>query len=437
MENVIGDMSIKRINMLSFTFYVYFLLTAYIGSVLILVFDEVPYNRIISQLSNSHTRLYGWLAVSYSMLAFPLGIYFSKKIFSKNSSKKIIAGFFSSSLYLYSSNREKYVVFVLICLTVLSSFIVLFMYYKVGIVNYISGLTLESQVEILIKRTSISYGAGIQIYKNIFVSTLLPIISYTLYVYKAKFGFYKGWFWWVFLITSLGMIIEYKKAPIIMYYLGFFIINIYLKGGVNFKQLIKYVIYVLLMLVGVFIFITKETNLFQLFNPFEGGLAGRILVTQISSMYAHFEHFPQDHQFIGLHSLSNFLSNLFGLENVERSGRIIMKEYAGAWLEQGYGGVMNTFFLGEAWANFGFSGLLISPIYVGFLIGSLFYILLNKVKTPIIIGLMTYFTHNTSISGGINDYIYNPILVVVFILIVFSIIVYKGTYENDNRFKFK
>jgi hypothetical protein len=77
-------------------------------------------------------------------------------------------------------------------------------------------------------------------------------------------------------------------------------------------------------------------------------------------------------------------------------------------------------------------GVILSPVYIGFLIGLLFYGLLTYVKTPLIVGIMTYYTHNTSLAGGINDYIYNPIVFVLFFIIIYSIIMYKGTFENTN-----
>ena len=151
-------------------------------------------------------------------------------------------------------------------------------------------------------------------------------------------------------------------------------------------------------------------------------LVGRILISEISSLYAHLEYFSFPEEHLGFKSLSNFLNSLFNTTNPGRSGRIILENYASSWVEQGFGGVLNTIFLGEAWANFGFIGILISPLWTGFIIGVCYYMFLKLEKTPIYLGLFMYFSYKTSICAGINDYIYNSKLLIVFIIFLFVIL---------------
>ncbi len=83
----------------------------------------------------------------------------------------------------------------------------------------------------------------------------------------------------------------------------------------------------------------------------------------------------------------------------------------------GIAGVVNSLFIGEAWANFGIYGVLIAPLYVGFLIQSLYLFFLKSKKTPFLLALFVSFSIKGAITGGFNDYFYNVNF--IFLLFVF------------------
>lgn len=73
--------------------------------------------------------------------------------------------------------------------------------------------------------------------------------------------------------------------------------------------------------------------------------------------------------------------------------------------------LLSTLFIGEAWANFGWLGVAISPLYVGMITGFIYYFVLSKRKTPLLIGLLTYCSFGTNFSSQLNMYIYNSVMI--------------------------
>ena len=90
-------------------------------------------------------------------------------------------------------------------------------------------------------------------------------------------------------------------------------------------------------------------------------------------------------------------------------------------------------FLLEAFANFGYIGLLLAPLYVAALFGALFIIFLKLPKDTLNIW---FFSINIEVNrntfGGFIDYIYNPALFIFGLLFITLRIIldYKIIFEK-------
>lgn len=107
----------------------------------------------------------------------------------------------------------------------------------------------------------------------------------------------------------------------------------------------------------------------------------------------------------------------------DRSARIIMSIIMPSAVEDGTGGVINSLFIGEAWANFGLAGVIFAPFWVGFVIQWSYILLLKTAKTPLFLALTVYLTLKWPVTGGFNDFIYNAGIVtmlLIFIMIISS-----------------
>lgn len=438
-KSAAGTMSIYKPNMLSFVFYFYLLIFSYIGTIIIATNDEY-FNMQIRNISFDTTKFYVWLSVSYVLILLPIGIHISRIVFKGTNIEILFENYTSSKIEGLFSKRDLYLRFPLYILSFISVIIVLYVLYTVGLDSFLKAFTLEGQVELMILRREIDIGfTGNQYLRNIFGTILLPILTYTSFCYfimsKRVFDFI--WFSILFITTFLMLIHTLEKSPFIFFLMGFVFLYVLIKGRVSKLFLATSIASLFILMIGIYAFVTKNiaTDDFEhMFSPFREGLVGRVLISQITSLYSHLETFPIQHEFIGNTSLSRFISSGFLSEHGDRSGRIILELYAPGWVELGYGGVFNTLFIGEAWANYGYAGLLLSPLWVGFLTGSCYYLFLSLKKTPIFLGLFTYYSYKTSISGGFNDYIYDAKVIIIIMIIASLLLVghyLKKTHERQ------
>ena len=147
------------------------------------------------------------------------------------------------------------------------------------------------------------------------------------------------------------------------------------------------------------------------------------------------EIFPNEIDYLGISSISKPISTFLYGNYSEPSTRLAMEYAFQKATEEGHMNLLSTLFIGEAWANFGILGVLLAPIYIGFLLGILYYSLLLSKKTPILIGFLTYISYGTNISSQFNQYIYNSTVIGIVLLLIltyFMGVILKGINENKN-----
>ena len=174
-----------------------------------------------------------------------------------------------------------------------------------------------------------------------------------------------------------------------------------------------------------------ETDALFLYNS---GFIGRLTLSSNAGLFLTFDIFPAHHSFLGFSSFSNILSSLFDIPYSERSARYVMEYVNPSGIQSGLAGVYNSLFTSEAWANWGIAGVILSPIYVGMVIQSLYIIILSSRKTPFFLALFVFYTIRSSINGGINDYIYS--ISTIFMIFIYYFVYYFGKglikYEKNN-----
>lgn len=82
---------------------------------------------------------------------------------------------------------------------------------------------------------------------------------------------------------------------------------------------------------------------------------------------------------------------------------------------EGTAGVMNTIFIGEAYANFGTFGIIIAPILFGVIMASVSNILLKVKKRPETVLLYLWISNlfTGQVEGGFIDIFYNAGYIVI------------------------
>ena len=141
------------------------------------------------------------------------------------------------------------------------------------------------------------------------------------------------------------------------------------------------------------------------------GPLSRIIFSPVGVLSYNFDLFPNVFSFLHGRSLSATLLPILGFSPSLhlRSARLLMEFYGSESVYAGTAGVMNTLYIGEAYANFGWIGLFLSIVWVAFVMAGLFTLLIKMRKTPATIALAAYLTMNiaTTTQGGFFDFIYN------------------------------
>ena len=185
-----------------------------------------------------------------------------------------------------------------------------------------------------------------------------------------------------------------------------------------------------ILMFGIYYLLVKNIDLTYMLSPFQQGLVGRIFISEISSLYPHFELFGNRVPHIGFASISSTLSSLMDIPDLPRSGETVMSTVNPHWVRMGIGGTYNTLFIGEAYANFGWFGVWISIIWV-----PIYFLLLvtyiRKFCPQYSAALLIYCSLNVSVMAGFNDFIYNPFLILLLIIFTDYKIIFGGrSYKN-------
>jgi oligosaccharide repeat unit polymerase len=408
-----GTLMLTRLNMISWIFYFELLIQYFLSSLFVIY--QIDEHYLISKVDAEISRSFGYWSIMYTMLMFPLGMILANKVW-KADVKKLFNQYTTGLIQPWISNKDT---FLRLPLYVLSGVCILAVVYtfvvmkEIPLLKMISG---SSALDLAIAREEAGRGfQGNFFIRNVFGITLTPILSYISLSYYRLTRNYFDLFWFLIMFVFSVLIVTYNisKAPLVLYFLGFLFFRVLEKGKVSKKILIGGVV----ALVGVLVFFysfLSDTELEFLFG-LRYGIPGRIFFSQSAAVYLTFDTFPHVHSFLGFSSFSDFLGNI-GIETSERSSRILMERYFSSRVEEGTAGVLNTLFIAEAYANFGWTGLLLAPGYVGFLIQSFYIFFLKMPKSPFFLGLFTYFSYKGGISGGFNEYVYNSGLLILFVI---------------------
>lgn len=424
-KKVSGSLKLTQLNMISWIFFYNLILQSFIASVLVV--NNIDNHYMIGKISNEESRLYGWLAVQYTMIMMPLGMLFVINLFGYKNNNRIFQEYVHSDIRPFLSLKDSYIrypFYILSIVSILSVMYVMVTLKTIPITGIIQGLGHEALAGL---RIDASRGFSGNLYiRNIFALGLTPILSYIAFAYYKMTKSKKDLIIFLVLFVSSFLILTYNiaKGPVVAYLLGFMFLNILINGAVKRKTLFIFFVIILSFLIVMYLFIMGATgiSILDLFN-YNTGIIGRIILGQSAGTYLSFDIFPSVIEHVGFGSISGFLNSILGLEDSERSARLLMEHVNPKAVEAGLAGVINSLFIAEAWANFGLIGVLIAPFYVGVVIQTLFMFFLKLPKTPLLLGLFTYFSYGGSVTGGFNDYIYNAgyfVIIIFFIWIYFS-----------------
>ncbi|WP_432453555.1 hypothetical protein ACRRS0_21455 [Agarivorans sp. QJM3NY_29] len=313
---------------------------------------------------------------------------------------------FLRKVHLYSQSKIDGVDWLIIIIISL-----IFSYYLYVDGHFILGMfQAKNQYAIMALRKASTSAGSDYLFKKVVLEGVFWVSLLYYYSVSNRTKSFTTFLYIVTFIFSLFLLISLKKISLVMLYLSIYLVVNY-NSKFSFVKLFKLILYFILFMFFVYFLLIKNVDLEYMLSPFREGLIGRIFISEVSSLYAHMEIFQNNH--LGLESLSRSFSKLLGIGFSPRSGEIVMATVNPSWVEMGIGGTYNTLFLGEAFANFSYYGLVFSILYV-----PLFYLFIVrsivifpvKFRVPFLI----YLSLNVNIMSGFNDFIYDPFLVLIY-----------------------
>lgn len=425
-----GTMDLTKINMISSMYYANILIPYFLSS--IFIYYNLDNHYLINKIDdNSNSLKIAYYVLIYTIIALPLGMILANIIFKVNP-KVFYLEFINRPITFLNSPKDAHHKFFL-NLSVLVCFIAIaYVFLTIGSIPFlnISGMTTN---ELLFIRKEVGRGfTGIALIKDLFALILTPILTYTFYINYKISNNKKQLIMFIimFMTCVLTLTYNFAKAPLIIFLINFLFLKVLIDGQVPKKIFIFGGLFICGLIIVNYLLLTK-LSIDQL-TGFTNGPMGRVFFTQSAGFYLTFDAFPKYHDFIGLESMSDFFSsNILGTEKLARSGEQLQSIYNKSAYKAGLTGTINSLFVAEAYANFGFFGVLFAPIYVGFLTQFFFIKLFSQKKIPIIIAIITFFSFRSLINGGFNDYLYNPLYVSLITVIAILLFLSKKFRFNS------
>lgn len=214
---------------------------------------------------------------------------------------------------------------------------------------------------------------------------ILPFLLYTLYFMRPR-----GWRWralfWVALAMGLFLgVSSGQKMPAIFLLIGLGVAWYYRSGRTRIKLANLWIwLFVSVGLFGVFPFLYKLQYPEETYRWRLRATLYRITSEYDRTLQLYFHIYPRVHPFMHGTS-SSILDSLFGVNMPESMlpERFIAIFYAGPT----YVNTWNTVFIGVAWADFGFWGIIAESVAVGFILYCFLYWFGRAPRTAMTMGL--------------------------------------------------
>ncbi len=417
--------SLLSLNALSLSFWILGFLCI-IPSLLVVL--DIPvfrsYDEDFFLYGDFSNRLKAWLFQFWLLIGIPLGAIFSKLFFFNREKRYDLTAFCrnNKSIEIGSGFSEKNLFKVISFF-----FIIYFLVVAISSIEYNPlsiALSGGSVIDILLARNEFKPGTGIEIIDLFFRSD--TILLYTLITYSMAL-LTKRKRWWslfilMFFFTTFFAILSGSTGSLLFNFVVIFFLRfILVDKGIKITHLIFFILTVfsafLLLKTG------DDTDSKQVIEH----IFNRAFFEQTRGLYFGLQIFPAQHDFLYFSSTALWLNKFFGLQTSLDYGHILMNFYTPEGVEAGFAGHFTSIFLTEMWANFGWAGVLLGPIWVG----NIIYMVHAKFSSfrPNLIGL-TFYAHISILGFGyFSDFVrfYYP-LNVLFIYLGAYILLTTGSF---------
>lgn len=397
-----GTLNPTKINLINLTYYSYMVLTYFGSSCVFLGFRD---HYQMAKIHRDAVFIKGYLYVALLGLLFPLVIIVMRQFFDR------LFGARTQDAYIKApvereDERDEAMWWMLLGFFVLAFATTALFYIRarqVPLLPWFTGGATATLRQVLGRTNYIN-----PYLKTFFMLQFPAYLSFYAYIKARKTRTLRwiGLFIAYFILAVIGKTYDFQKAPVLIYFLCFFLIEMYI-GKVRFGGVLLAGGIVVGLMVGMYVFVFGFEG--KLLDPYNGPL-GRVLFSQVAGFFHTVNIFPARFGFLRGESLPTVFANLLGLEaSWRRSADVIMQIMNPSGVLQRTAGVMNSVFLAEAYANWSTAGVVFGTAYVATLFAGVQSWFFGARKTAQNITLMTVFTwvFFMAFQGGFVDFLYN------------------------------
>lgn len=404
-----GTLSLRKLNTASYVFFYCIIISTFVGSV-ICVLTDVDWHWILCNTS-LNSRIIAWIAICYSLITIPLGMIITNNLYGVNISR-LYSDFENKELIIGLSNRR--ISFILFFMSFFSILVSAYIKHYSGSWPLYTAVIEKDFLSAAEGRIDVRLNFhGIEYVKNLFGLCLVPMFSYFAYViwFKKRTLFCLLSYLVILLCTLFIISYDTQKAPLIFYLIGYVVIYPLIAKPISKKALFVF-FSCALFLMGLLYISFSGTNNDVLDIVLDPGSAmwSRMFISSYAGVPLSFEWFPnvieQPTWQIGI---PEFILKTFDLPTTE-SARLMMLKL------NPEGNLISSYFIAEAWANYGFIGVFISPFIIGFSVQFVHLFLLRHGKDPLAIAFYAYMTTKWVISSGFVNYLYFKAILIPLVL---------------------
>lgn len=425
-----GTLKPNRINVISYVYYI-FMLQTFIGTALIVFGFDKHYtlNYLLAREQSIKTTFY---VVMIASIALPLAILVVEKVINLNIKKRF--SYFLDGCV--QCKNEKVAFKVLLFCSIVTLLLLFGFLIKIGYIPALKLIYAPSDFDFSMERGRISNLYFINPYiSNLIILSGIPLLSYVIFSYALVI---KKKTWWILAMIMFGASVivktyKFEKSPVLFHLVVFFMIILFYYGR---KIKLFHISFVAVLGALIIILMYISTGYSGAFLDIYNGPIGRTIFTEVGTLSYNFDMFPNIFPFLEGRSLSPSILTLLGQDQGThlRSAKLLMAYYGSEKVYDGGAGVMNSFFAGEAYANYGFCGVAFSIVWVAIYITLIMWIVLKLRKTPETMAYLAVITMRVGsmIEGGFVDFIYSfdIIFLTIFVLGLYWILESEGKLQK-------
>ncbi len=402
---------LTRIDPLSYVFYLQFFMAS-VGSFLIAA-NLVDNDWINYMSSQDNNRLLGWLIVQYGFLGCGLGIFVTRTFFGTQKLER----YFFRALGKQNPSTD-YHLLIWSCLLILWLGSAIHVYLAVGGFPILSAFSSSGDALAVIRsQTKLRFDgiAFVRDYGFVGISQILAYYAYSLKLqYEQRFVF-RFLFLISVVIATLGLTLNLEKGPIVIFFFSLLVLRFFHNRASSVLFQIVIFLGLLTLLVGIyFLVLGTDRTVMELTEE----ILGRIFVAQVAGVFMTLSIFPSQYEFIGLTGIG-LISDAFGGLQSSGSPRIVMEHFRPNEVSLGLLGYKSSFFVAEAYGNFGLLGVILSPFLVGALTAIYQTFFMKFKNLSLGVAGLIYVIFNLPYTSNLTAFYYNPGLwILLFVLML-------------------